>query len=70
MGTELKPLKNTGSRGIELSVTRYWGGDKHGTCFQLKGEMEEGGIGYVQLSKKDIRVLYGLTLPDEENETA
>lgn len=52
MSTELPSMKNTGSRGIELFVTRYCG--KDGLCLQLTGEMEEGGWGYVQLNKSDI----------------
>lgn len=54
MSTELKPMKNTGSRNIELLVTRYYGGIKNGTCLQLTGPMEIGGCGYVQLNKKDM----------------
>lgn len=57
MSKELKPMKHTGSRAVELSVTRYYGGENVGRCFQLTGEMENGRIGYVQLNKKDIKKL-------------
>jgi len=50
-------MKHTGSRAVELSVTRYYGGENVGRCFQLTGEMENGRIGYVQLNKKDIKKL-------------
>ncbi len=52
MSTELGTLKDTGSRGVDLTVTRYWGGEA-GYCIQLTAEQEEGGIGYVQLSQED-----------------
>jgi len=50
-------MKHTGSRAVELSVTRYYGGEKVGRCFKFTGEMEDGRIGYVQLNKKDIKKL-------------
>jgi hypothetical protein len=53
MSTELRKMKRTGSRNVELSVLRFSGG-KNGMCIQLTGEMEEGGYGYVQLNKKDM----------------
>lgn len=56
MSTELGYIKRTGSRNIELSVTRFWGG-KNGTCLQLTGTTEEGITGYVQLNKKDMLCL-------------
>ena len=56
MSTELKSLKRTGSRNVELSVTRFCGG-KNGTCLQLTGVMEEGGTGYIQLNRKDMERL-------------
>ena len=59
MSTELKSMKRTGSRNVELSVTRFSGG-KNGVCLQLMGVMEEGGIGYVQLNRKDMERLVKL----------
>jgi hypothetical protein len=53
MSTELKVLKNTGSRGVDMQVTKYSGG-KQGVCFQLTADQEEGGVGYIQLNKKDL----------------
>ena len=55
MSTELGKLEDTGSRGISLDVTRYCGGN--GCCYQLTGEMEEGGFGYVQVTRDDIKNL-------------
>ena len=63
MSKELKILKNTGSRGIDLSITKHCGTE--GDYFQITGEMEEGRIGYVQLNKKDIE---DLVLETKENE--
>ena len=51
--TELRKMKRTGSRNIDLSAVRFYGG-KNGMCIQLTGKMEEGGYGYVQLNKKDM----------------
>ena len=56
MTTELNPMKRTGSRNVELSITRFWGG-KNGMCLQLTGIMEEGSHGYVQLNKRDMERL-------------
>ena len=53
MSTDICTIKNTGSRNVDLSLTRYWGGEK-GICVQITGETEEGSIGYVQLSVQDI----------------
>lgn len=55
MSTELKILKSTGSRGVDMHVTRYWGGDANGPCLQLTAKEEEGGYGYVQINKKDLQ---------------
>jgi len=57
MSIELGKLHKTGSRKIDLDVTRYWGGDDVGLCIQITGEQEEGGYGYVQLSANDIVAL-------------
>ena len=49
MSKTLGSIENSGSRGVELDIVKYWGGDKHGVCIQLTGKMEDGKIGYVQL---------------------
>lgn len=58
MSTEIGTLKNTGSRGVDMSLTRFWGGDNNGVCVQLTATMEEGEGGYVQLSASDLIALY------------
>lgn len=57
MSTEIGTLADTGSRGVEMSLQRFWGGDKHGICVQLTAQMEKGEAGYVQLSTADIIAL-------------
>jgi hypothetical protein len=52
MSTELKSMKQTGSCSVELLLTRYYGGSKHGTCLQLTSPN-----GYVQLNTKDMERL-------------
>ncbi len=53
MSTNLKTLKRKKPQK-DLQITRFYGGDKRGVCIQLTSEMEDGNIGYVQLSKKDL----------------
>ena len=57
MSTELGRIENTGSRGGEMMVTRYFGGTKVGPCLQLSAQQERGDWGYVQLSASDIVAL-------------
>lgn len=57
MSTDLGTLKDTGSRNVEMSVTRFSGGVKNGLCVQLTAQMEEGSPGYVQLNASDIVAL-------------
>ena len=59
MSTELGTLSDTGSRGVDMIVTRYWGGDA-GECIQLTAEQEDGDWGYVQLSEQDFEALESL----------
>ena len=54
MSTEIGVLKNSGSRNIELFLTRFWGGNHKGLCVQLSAIMEGGITGYIQLSTSDI----------------
>ena len=60
MSTEIGTLKKSGSRNVDLQLTRYYGGRDKGVCIQLTAEMEEGKIGYVQLSAKDLNHLIPL----------
>lgn len=53
MSTEIAIMRHTGSRDIDFTVTRYWGGKK-GSCIQVTGIMEEGNYGYVQFNRRDI----------------
>ena len=62
--TELKTIKKAGSRKVDVSVTRYWGG-KAGTCYQLTALQEEGNVGYVQLSRKDIAELVKIIMAED-----
>lgn len=57
MSTDLGNLKDAGSRGVDMNVTRYSGGARNGLCIQLTAEMEEGSPGYVQLNASDIVAL-------------
>ena len=66
MSTELGTLNNTGSRGVDMIVTRYSGGEA-GACIQLTAAMEDGGWGYVQLSVADFeRMLELMEVYDEQ----
>lgn len=53
MSTEIGTIINSGSRGVGLSLTRYWGGEA-GACLQLTAKQDDGAYGYVQLSASDI----------------
>lgn len=57
MSTDLGNLKDTGSRNVDMNVTRFSGGAKNGLCIQLTAVMEEGSHGYVQLNASDIVAL-------------
>ena len=52
MSREIGILKNTGSRKIDIQITRYNGHD-WGPCLQLTAPMEDGFDGYIQLSARD-----------------
>jgi hypothetical protein len=56
MSTEIGVLKESGSRNVDLSVTRYSGGNK-GICVQLTALQEDTKYGYVQLSVDDLHEL-------------
>ena len=60
MSTEIRVVQNSGSRGVDLTITRYSGGKERGTCLQLSARMEDGNTGYVQLNTEDIKVLFSL----------
>lgn len=57
MSKDLGTLEDTGSRGVDMGVTRFYGGAKNGTCVQLTAVMEGGENGYVQLNASDIVAL-------------
>lgn len=57
MGTELGTLKKAGSRNTDIHLKRFWGGDNKGVCVQLTGRMENGEVGYIDLSVQDILTL-------------
>jgi hypothetical protein len=59
MSTELGTIHSTGSRNVDMKVTRYYGGDA-GPCFQLTAQMENGEWGYVQLTVDDVTRLVGI----------
>jgi len=59
MSTELKTIENTGVKGVDLTITRFWGGNKRGGMVQLTQGL--GGLfigrvddpGFIQLTVKD-----------------
>jgi hypothetical protein len=57
MSTEIVTIRNSGSRSVDLDVSHYYGGSKHGPCLQLTAKMEDGTSGYVQISFKDWIIL-------------
>ena len=57
MSTELGAIQGTGSRNVPMRITRYYGGDSARSCFQLSAEMEEGKIGYVQVTMEDLELI-------------
>jgi hypothetical protein len=66
MSTELGTLEDTGSRGVDMLVTRYGGGEA-GMCIQLTAEMEDGLTGYIQISAYDmVRITQMLEVYDEQ----
>lgn len=63
MSTRLKTIKGTG-KGVDLDITRYWGGDKNGQMIQLTQGlgMERDEPGYIQLTSYDAyQVVIALT---------
>jgi len=58
--TEIGKLKATGPREDDLHITRFYGGSHVGICVQLTATMEDGRIGYVQLSAADCVALVPL----------
>jgi hypothetical protein len=66
MSTELKSLKKAGNRLKDIQVTRYWGGSKKCTCYQLTQEMEGGLVGYVQMNEEDLSKLLLIILKGKQ----
>jgi hypothetical protein len=58
VSTELGTMHSTGSRKVEMKVTRYWGGTE--PCYQLTAKQENGDCGYVQLTSNEIALLLAL----------
>lgn len=58
MITEIGVLRETGSRNVDMHITRYWGGEDVGPCIQLTAPMEDGGVGYIQLSAFDLLAIF------------
>lgn len=56
MSRDIGTIKSTGSRGVDMSLTRYWGGPA-GPCIQLTALTEDDEYGYIQLSAADIVAL-------------
>lgn len=54
MSKHIGEVRSTGSRNVTINITRYYGGAEVGTCYQLSAIMEEGPIGYIQVTKKDL----------------
>lgn len=60
MSTEIGTLHSTGSRNVDMYITRYWGGVENGVCVQLTAKQDEEDMGYIQLSVHDLLVLIPL----------
>jgi len=54
MSTQICTLHKTGNRHVKMTIARYYGGLSVGPCLQLSASMENGEMGYVQLSNQDI----------------
>jgi hypothetical protein len=54
MSTELREIPFAGPQEEDLSITRFWGGGKKGTCYQLTQINENNEVNYVQLSFKEL----------------
>lgn len=64
MSQQIMIMKGTGSRNVPLSITRYYGGKDVGVCYQLTAEMEEGTIGYVQLTPNELMCILSVVRND------
>lgn len=53
MSREIGTIKDSGSRGVDLHITRYYGGNKRGQCLQLTAIKENGEYGCIQISAAD-----------------
>ena len=56
MSTDIGTIERAGSREQDIKITRYWGGEAKGVCYQLTSVMEGDAckVGYVQLSYGEI----------------
>lgn len=67
MSRELGTISNTGSRGVDMTVVSYWGGEEKERCLQLTAPMQSGGYGYVQLTIAELRLVLAIAeLADAE----
>jgi len=48
----------------DTTLTRFWGGEKRGVCYQITAPNEDGEYNYVQLSREDIRHLFNIIMKD------
>jgi hypothetical protein len=70
MGTELLPVDS------DLQITRFWGGNKRGTCYVVtlpgaglaRGERPDG-MGYIELNKDQVRAVLEALLKEVLSET-
>ena len=54
MSTDLLTIRNTGTEGVDLDFTQFWGGKEKGIMIQLTQGF--GGLdtpGYIQLTKEE-----------------
>ena len=64
MSQQIMITNGTGSRNVPLSITRYCGGKDVGVCYQLTAEMEEGTMGYVQLTPNELMCVLSVVRND------
>lgn len=71
MSQQIMIMNGTGSRDVPLTITRYYGGKNVGVCYQLTAEMEEGPVGYVQLTPNELMCVLSVIRNDiQRDETS
>ena len=53
MSEQVGFLQETGSRKVDMSIVRFYGGERVGMCLQLTALMEDMRDGYIQISAED-----------------